>query len=130
MIASQVEVLVHAARRVSSVGTVTSESIEDMRDSMQANAYFPVMLTRLLLPNILQRMKLGRLENTSSPSHSSASSTSSGSAGGGRVLFITSLCPTIPAPRTSVLAASQAFVASFAQVNVPLRFTVRFLASY
>jgi short-subunit dehydrogenase len=99
---------VHAAQRVTA-GSVRHESLDNMRDTLQANAYFPALLTRMLLPGILHRAKARRSGETGGAAGVRRSC---------RVMFVSTLCPDRPSPQTSVFTAASAFIASFAKVNL------------
>jgi short-subunit dehydrogenase len=99
---------VHAAQRVTA-GPVQHGSVENMRDTLQANAYFPALLTRMLSPGMLHRAKARRSSETGGAIGVRRSC---------RVLFVSTLCPDRPSPQTSVFSAASAFIASFAKVNL------------
>jgi short-subunit dehydrogenase len=137
----QVEVLVHAAELRPPATALSEQPLYAIRDALQVNAHFPVLLTKLLLPDLLQRAagpnKLphesvsGNLRKDaddrsasskrSSASRADAAQEGVGSGHGGcRVLFVSSVNPTAPSSMTSIFSASKALVASFAQVKITL----------
>jgi short-subunit dehydrogenase len=103
---------VHAAQRVTA-GPVQHESVHSMRDTLQANAYFPALLTRLLLPGMLHRARAGSTSGTQDARHGGTT----GVRRSCRVLFVSTLCPDRPSPQTSVFSATSALIASFAKVS-------------
>jgi NAD(P)-dependent dehydrogenase (short-subunit alcohol dehydrogenase family) len=134
-------VLVHAAEQRPSSAALSGQSLSAVRDALQANAHFPVLLTRLLLPSMLHRTgapKLGPREfifgdfrsrsKVDSRINSAAKrsdviadeGTAERGHGGCRVLFVSSINPTAPSPMTSIFSASKAMVSTFAQVGVTL----------
>lgn len=116
--------LIHAAVRKLSETTVDTTPAGDLQQTLQARVRFPVSLTRQLLPHMLARCRLPRApgsaeSKTSSDGDGGGSGSSGGSGEGraGRVVFVNSLYPTVPAPGRSVAAACEAFVSTFAQVR-------------
>ena len=124
----QVEVLVHAAQH-RTVGAVSTAREQDLGETVRVNVLSAVTLTRLLLPQMINRCNPNKssssttsAEGGGSASLFPASTSSSGSGGrmqqraGGRILFLGAESGCGPAPSTAVFAASAAFLSSFAQV--------------
>lgn len=125
----QVEVLVHAAQH-RTVGAVSTAREQDLGETVQVNVLSAVTLTRLLLPQMINRCNPNKSSSSSTTSAEGggsasllrASAPSSGGGGrmqqraGGRILFLGTESGCGPAPSTAGFAASAAFLSSFAQV--------------